>query len=246
MVNSFDESGDFGEPFYEVRIDSQEVPFTSMRSVTSSGQNYFLTCGRTCMLSLSLKNYNFLPIRNKCNPDESYDYKKCLETALTENLTKEAPCVKPSAFPSQHAEPGMQRQCNTSEDEKDLLNYYHNVVQENFDPGCLRKCNRTTYNVLQLDYPHLPCDPQIAVMKMNIPIPDVEVIDELELTSLPQYSADMGGILGLYLGTSFLGVQKNLEKAAGWFKSRVFKTGIGFLQQRILPLMCSLIKLKNG
>ena len=64
--------------YYEIRIDSQDDPFTAVRNVTSSGQTFFLTNGNSYMLSLSLKHYNFLPLGGKCNEDENYDYQKVI------------------------------------------------------------------------------------------------------------------------------------------------------------------------
>ncbi|CAG0901577.1 unnamed protein product [Darwinula stevensoni] len=174
-VNEFDHFNKFdksGNPYYQIRIDSSQEPFTAVRNITLSGQIFFLLDGKSYMLSLCMKYYNFLPSGNKCNADENYDYKKCVETAIAERLMKKAPCVKSSVLPMKDDQAATMRQCNTSQDERDLINYYHGV-QKHFDPGCKRKCKRTTYNAIQLDDPDFPYDPHYGVIKLNTPKAEV-------------------------------------------------------------------------
>ncbi|CAG0886694.1 unnamed protein product [Darwinula stevensoni] len=242
--------------FYEIRIDSQEDPFTAVRNVTSSGQTFFLSTGSSYMLSLSLTYYNFLPSGGKCNADENYDYQKvigdnhlilqfqtisrevishlriddpqCLETALTENFLKEGPCAKPSVLPSTQHLADMKPQCNTSEDEKNLFNYY-NDVQHSYDPGCLRKCRRTTYKVIPFQEAALPPNTQGGVIRLNTPIAEAEILEEQELTSLVQFLSDFGGMIGLYLGFSLLTVYEFFEAVVVWVKPRFFNAQAGLV-----------------
>ncbi|CAG0886463.1 unnamed protein product [Darwinula stevensoni] len=220
--NKFDKSGN---PYYQIRIDSSQEPFTAVRNITLSGQIFFLLDGKSYMLSLSLKYYHFLPSGSKCNGDEDYDYKKCVETAITERLMKKAPCVKSSVLPMKHDQAATLRQCNTSQDERDLINYYHGV-QKHFDPGCPRKCKRTTYNAIQLDDPDFPYDPHYGMIKLNTPKAEVEIVNEHELTSLEQFLSSIGGMVGLYLGVSLIGVYECLEFLAVWLKSQFLKAQI--------------------
>ncbi|CAG0893643.1 unnamed protein product [Darwinula stevensoni] len=218
--DSIDQSGEFGEPYYEIRIDSPDEPFTAVRNVTSSGKTFFLLGERSYMLSLSLKYYEFLPTGSKCNGDEDYDYKKCLEAALLEFMNG-APCINPFVLPITHEQAAMKRLCNTSQDYRDFINF-HDYVHENADPGCPRKCKRITYNVIQLDDPHIP-PPHYGMIKLNTPTAEVEIVEEQELTSLEQFLSNIGGMVALYLGVSFIGLYESLEIFAVWVMSRFFK-----------------------
>ncbi|CAG0893532.1 unnamed protein product [Darwinula stevensoni] len=247
--DSIDESGDFGEPYYEIRIDSPDEPFTAVRNVTSSGKTFFLLGERSYMLSLSLKYYEFLPSGSKCNGDEEYDYKKvilaqpyqlfrplsflekftkytrivnrqCLEAALLEFMNG-APCINPFVLPIQHEQASMMRLCNTSQDYREFINF-HDDVHENFDPGCPRKCKRITYNAIQLDDPDIP-PPHHGMIKLNTPTAEVEIVEEHELTSLEQFLSNIGGMVALYLGISFIGLYECLEIFAVWVMSRFVK-----------------------
>ncbi|CAG0900169.1 unnamed protein product [Darwinula stevensoni] len=221
--DSIDESGDFGEPYYEIRIDSPDEPFTAVRNVTSSGKTFFLLGERSYMLSLSLKYYEFLPSGSKCNGDEEYDYKKCLETALVEYMN-EAPCIQPSVLPIKHDQAATMRHCNTSQDQTDFINFY-DELHEDFDPGCPRKCKRKTYNVIQLDDPDIPLR-HYGMIKLNTPTAEVEIVEEHSLTSLEQFLSSIGGMVGLYLGVSLLGVYECLEILAIWVRIRLLRAQI--------------------
>ncbi|CAG0894583.1 unnamed protein product [Darwinula stevensoni] len=204
--------------YYEIHIDSVEEPFTEVRNVSSSGQTFSLTKGSNYILSLSVKDYAFLPSGSKCNGDENYDYQKCLEMALTEKLLKDAPCVKPSVLPSQHDHADKKSQCNTTQDEEDLIYFYRNV--QDSDPGCLRKCKRTTYNLIPIQ--DVADDLESGVIQLSIPTAELEIVEEQALTSVPQFLSDIGGMVGLYLGFSLLSLYEFLETLILWLKSRFF------------------------
>ncbi|CAG0896437.1 unnamed protein product [Darwinula stevensoni] len=62
--------------YYEIRLDTQEEPFTAVKNVNSSGQTSFLARERSSLFGQSLKYSSFFPSGSKCNEDENYDYKK--------------------------------------------------------------------------------------------------------------------------------------------------------------------------
>ncbi|CAG0893644.1 unnamed protein product [Darwinula stevensoni] len=54
----------------------------------------------------------------------------------------------------------------------------------------------------------------------------VEIVEEHSLTSLEQFLSSIGGMVGLYLGVSFLGVYECVEILAIWVKFRLLKAQI--------------------
>ncbi|CAG0886691.1 unnamed protein product [Darwinula stevensoni] len=178
LEHNYDTSG-----YYEIRIDSLEEPFTGMKNVTSSGQTFFLTEGSSYMLSLSVKNYNFLPSGSQCNGDENYDYQKCLETALTEKVFKNLTCSMPSVVPNIPDQTNTQDQCTPLEEF--IFFYHYGVALQSYDPGCLRKCKRTVYNVIPFQEAALPAEEHLGGIKLNFPAAELEIVEEQGLTSLP-------------------------------------------------------------
>ncbi|CAG0889950.1 unnamed protein product [Darwinula stevensoni] len=210
--------------YYEIRIDSQEEPFTEMKNVTSSGQTFFLTKGSSYMLSLSVKNYNFLPSGSQCNGDEDYGYQKCLVTALTEKVFKNLTCSIPSVVPNIPDQIYTKDQCTPFEIFRFF--YRYGVALKSYDPGCLRKCKRTTYNVIPFQEAALPAEEYLGGIKLNFPAAELEIVEEQELTSLSQFLSNVGGMIGLYLGFSLLSLYEGMEILLSWVKSRFFNAPI--------------------
>ncbi|CAG0886692.1 unnamed protein product [Darwinula stevensoni] len=210
--------------YYEIRIDSQEEPFTEMKNVTSSGQTFFLTEGSSYMMSLSVKDYNFLPSGSQCNGDENYDYQKCLITALTEKVFKNLTCSMPPIVPNIPDQTDTNEWCALFE--VFIFFYHYGVALQSYDPGCLRKCKRTTYNVIPFQEVAFPAEDNLGGIKLNFQAAELEIVEERELTSLPQFLSDIGGMIGLYLGFSLLSLYEGLEMLLLWVKSRFFNAPI--------------------
>ncbi|CAG0885479.1 unnamed protein product [Darwinula stevensoni] len=128
---------------------AEEVPFTETWNIRPSGQTFFVTKENSYIVNLSVKDYSLLPSGSKCNADRNYDYQKCLDAALGDKLSKEAPCFIPSLLPRKREQPNMERQCNTS-DEVNNLGAYYADLQRSFQPECQMKCKRMAYNVIPM------------------------------------------------------------------------------------------------
>ncbi|CAG0879393.1 unnamed protein product [Darwinula stevensoni] len=216
--------------YFEVHIHPQDEPFTDgLRGVPTSRQTLLLGPGSRYTLSVSPKSYLYLPRGQECNADKDYNFVKvisCVAGAVKEEFLKGGPCVLPAMLPED--ETSHKSLCNNSEDLDQFLDFYHDV-EELFIPDCLRKCNRTTYNMLLI--PETPLDMPMKLMptvhlELNTPISDMEIVEELETTSVYQFLSDMGGMIGLYFGFSFLTIYECLEFLFVYATSRIARAHV--------------------
>ncbi|CAG0886693.1 unnamed protein product [Darwinula stevensoni] len=154
-------------PFYEIHIDSQDKPFTGVKNVTSPGKKFILKERDNYVLSLSAKSYNFLPLENRCNGDENYDYQKCVETALAEKVFKDASCSMPSVLRNIPRQANMKPECEI-DDSRTFFSIFEEA-QRSYYPGCLRKCKRMTYNVIPFQEAASTVKPNIGEIMLNFP-----------------------------------------------------------------------------
>ncbi|CAG0892379.1 unnamed protein product [Darwinula stevensoni] len=134
---------------HEIHVHSKGEPFTDgMPNVPTTQQTLLVTKGRSYEVIQfhSYPSFHFYP-RLTLNPTSQSCIigPKCVEGALNEKFLDEAPCAPPSLVPLGVS--SLKPPCNTTDDFGLFLDF-HDVIKNNFTPGCLRKCNTTVYDAI--------------------------------------------------------------------------------------------------
>ncbi|CAG0893853.1 unnamed protein product [Darwinula stevensoni] len=169
--------------------------------------------------------------QDPCTLDEGYSYSRCMEKCFWKNiqLDKDLPCLNPSLLPEEAIL--LKPKCQDIETERKhlqkLTTAYENHTLLAYC-NCPKRCKVADYHIFVDPSPACQeefdnyTDAGYAWLAISFPSKRVPIFLEKEKVSLTDLLANIGGIIGICLGVSLVGLFEFIDRACAFIWRKLF------------------------